>query len=535
MSDYYSGATVSDMFMDRWRAANHTGVARPWQEVMVRRGRLLRSYHDDWPNPQFGKVVGQPIRHQWYPDWTPIDDWQVLTGVSSIELDQSFDQNGSMIATIEADNVGWDEITGEAGVYHKRNRGTYWPWRGWVPPKRPGSGLTKNQWYNYLPNAQIQVRQGYGESTAVKTFTGLIDSLVPTIRPDRITFNCRDFGGVLSDCNIYGWNKDKNSNDPITFISPAVLAEKGLHAVGLAHRWIIINDAVEIVECCLRWAGFKEWQVQRSGVNLTAEMKVDKSQTYMDVINSVATQLGYVFFIGEPTEGNDLSMGVPIFRPATVLQPRRSQPIAIPGNRLLTDMQPTHDNSSDRYVIRVRGVVNKKVGRTLYGDHFKRVNYTYWPPWIKDMAGVIKQLTYYNIGDTGTVLGFTTNAECAVAAILIAVQIALGRDTATAQTAGLPALGLDSFAYINDPGTGIASRLYITNRQSLMTLGGDGTTQQKSPYSDSGSSQSELLWATEFGGSLCDNPEWETIIADYTKATERPPRTVNSWQHGRFS
>jgi hypothetical protein len=114
-----------------------------------------------------------------------------------------------------------------------------------------------------------------------------------------------------------------------------------------------------------------------------------------------------------------------------------------------------------------------------------------------------------------------------VAAVLIAVQIALARDTATLQTPGNPGLGLDSFAYVIDSGTGVTSRLYITNRQSTMTLGGDGTSLASSGYSSGGAASNDLRWATELGGSLVDNPEWEHLVTDYYRATHG--QTVESW------
>jgi hypothetical protein len=525
MTSFYTGAAVSKEFMHRWRSAQHIGAARPWCRVQVRRGRFERRWHNDWPNPQFGQVVGHSIRHQWYADWTPLENWVDLPGVQGIDLDQSFDKNGLTVATLDVENVAWVETAGAGGQYHKRQRGYLWPWRGWVPPRRPGSGDTKNEWYRRLPNAQILVQQGYGSDTAVKTFTGLIDSFPTKVRPDHLTLTARDFGGVLTDCDIFGWNKTKNIPDPITFIPHDHKFIKLAKGDGKTHRWIIVKDSVDIVKCVLRWAGFKEWQIDASGVDLATPYTVDKSHTYMDVINAVKEQLGYVFLMGEPS-ADDLSIGVPIFRPASVTNSQRSKPIVIRDKDLLTDMQPQHTNTNDRYIIRVRGAVNNKIGRTLGGDTFKRVTFTYWPPWMPRMAGVIKQLTYYNIGSQG-VLGYRTQQQCTVACVLIAIQIALGRDTATLQTPGQPALGLDSFAFVTDAGTGIASRLYITNRKSKMTLGGDGTSQQHSPYGSSGSSQSELLWATEVGGSLCDNGEFEHLYNDYQKAIHG--KKVLSW------
>lgn len=530
---FYQGCDVSKAFMSRWRSMDHTGQARPFCEVLVRRGRLERSWHNDWPNPQFGRVFGKSIRHQWYPDWTPLDDWTTLPGVYEVDLDQSFDNNGIATASITVDNVAWVERFGVLDApYHVRERGYLWPWRGYVPPHRPGSGETKNEWYMRVPNAQILIRQGYGADTAVKTFTGLIDTLDGTIRPDRLVLTARDFGGVLADSYIFGWNKTKTIADPVTFVPKGYIKAKGLEqaASNRNHRWIVIEDATDIVRIVLRWSGFKEWQIESAGVNLSVPVTYDKSHSMMDIINDMATALGFQFFMGEPSN-DDLSIGTPIFRRPSVLVPARSLPLALTDRQLLTDLKPKHDNKSDRYIIRVRGVVNRKTGRSLGGDSAKRVTFTYWPPWIKNMAGVIKQLTYYDIGSQ-SVLGLQTKQQCRVAAMLIAVQIALGRDTGLAQTAGQPGFGLDSFAYLSDSGTGISSRLYITNRKSTMTLGGDGASQQQSPYSSSGSSQNSLLWATEIGGSLCDNPEFDHIEKDYRRAIAG--QKVLSWSPKGF-
>lgn len=517
---YYTGAPVPQLFMDRWRSNRAVGAGRPWAGVWIRRGRFARTYHTNWPNPQFGQVVGRSIRHQWYPDWTPLDDWTLLPGVGKIDLSQSFANNGSTVATVDCDNVAWRSVTGPGGAYHEKQRGLLWPWRGYTPPNRPGSGLAKNDWYNRLPNAQILIRQGYGPDAQIKTFTGLVDGLKGSIRPDHLTLTCRDFGGALSDQFVFGWNKDKNINTPIVFVPPNYKHLKNLKAGAGEHRWIIVKDACDIVRCALRFCGFKDWQIQDSGVTLSQPYRVEKSKSWADVINDVATQLGYVFFIAEPDQNDDLSIGTPIFRSPTVLQPAKGVPLTIRDTQLLTDMQPSLDNSNDRYIIRVRGQSSQtKTGASpqLDADRIYRFNFTYWPPWMSRMAGVIKQLTYYNIGASG-VLGYTSNQQCSVAALLIAVQISLGRYTTLGQCPGNPALGLDGFAYVIDSGTGVTSRVYITNRQSTMTLGGDGSALITSGYSSGGAASNDLLWATQFGGALCDNPEWERVISDYHKA-----------------
>lgn len=145
---FYQGADVSDAFMSRWRSMDHIGPARPYCEVWVRRGRLERTWHEGtWPPPQFGQQFGKAITHQWYPDWTAIDNWTQLQGIYEVDLDQSFDNNGITTATVTADNVQWVQANGPNGAYHQRQRGYLWPWYGWKPPKRPGSGNPQNAWY----------------------------------------------------------------------------------------------------------------------------------------------------------------------------------------------------------------------------------------------------------------------------------------------------------------------------------------------------------------------------------------------------
>lgn len=539
---FYKGANVSSAFMRRWRSKKYVGNAKPWARVSIRRGYLHHSLHKDWPNPQFGQVVGHHIRDQWYPTWTPTTDWVTLPGVSNIDLDQQMNYaggggNGICVASLTCDNRAWVQTAGTFGAYHVKQRGWLWPWRGWVPTSRPGGKVTdRNEWYDMLPNAQVLVEQGYGEDTAVKTFTGLIDTIGPgSIRPDRITLTARDFGGLLVDRYVFAWNKDRRMNDPVIFV-PHDYPRLHELAVGKTHNWVVVRDAVDIVKCALRWSGFKEWQIESSGVGLKVAYPVDRSKTWMDVVNEVAAQLGYVFFIGEPS-GDDLSMGVPVFRKRSVLRSPAPQPLAL-DSKIMTDIQPRHDNTSDRFIIRVRGALTTRAkgGRPIAGgdmtiDGQIRFTFNYWPPWMPRMAGVIKQLTYYNIGANG-VLGFSSTQDCVVAAVLIAVEIALARDQATAQCPGQPAFGLDNFAFINDPkASGIVSRLYVTGRKSTMTLGGDGSS---SGSSSTGGGSSQMIWSTELTGSLCDNPEFDHVISDYHKAiTGR--KVISSGLHGEVS
>lgn len=560
----YNGAPVSGTFRKRWRSNTFIGPGKPTAIVSVRRGYMKHSMHNSWPGPnapstvlgatppKFGKLLGLADFPQWYPDWTPTTDWVTLPGVSQIQIAQSASyaggdggdgsgggggSNGMAVGTLTCDNAAWTSVAGELGAYHTRQRGWLWPWRGYVPTRRPGpAAVKKNEWYDTLPNAQVLIQQGYGDAM-VKTFTGLIDGIGPgSLRPDKITLTARDFGSTIVDVNPFGWNKDTRLKDPFAFVPPTYPNLINLTARG-THNWVVVNDATDIVRCILRWCGFKEWEIEDSGVQLKTAVKIDRSSTWMDVINMVATQLGYVFFIAEPTSA-DLSIGVPVFRKQSVLRPSKVQPIVLDSTKL-TDVQPQHSNSNDRHIIRVRGrfATRAQGGRPIVGGDMTQdgqvlFTFQYWPPWMPKMAGIVKQLTYYNIGSNG-VLGFSSDKECQVACILIAVQIALTRDTAQVQCPANPAIGLDSMAMIHDEqGSGIVSRLYVQGRTSTMTLTDDSSGGSGSSNGPGGGS-AQMLWSTELSGALVDNPEWEHVIDDYNIAINGG-NVVSSGGHGEW-
>lgn len=545
---FYTGAPVSQSFLSRWRGRKYVGAARPYTRVQIRRGYMHHKLHLDWPDPQFGQILGHHIRDQWYPTWTPTTPWVDLPGVDEVDIDQSMAYagagagNGIAVGTITCDNAAWVDTAGSFGAYHVKQRGWLWPWRGYVPKHHPGAQVPQNQWYDTTPNAQVLVTQGYGSDTALKMYTGLIDNIGPgSIRPDKITLTSRDFGSLLVDQFPFAYNRDKRLRDPLFFIPPdyprlTKPAQQDQTSEGQwldptkHHNFVIVKDATEIVMCALRWMGFKEWQIEESGVGLKTAFRVDRSKTWMDVINMVAEQLGYVFFISEPTQGNDLSIGVPIFRKQSVLRANPPQPTML-DSTVLTDCKPTHDNSNDKFIIRVRGrpTTRKKGGRWILGgdmtaDGQVLFTFTYWPPWMPKMSGVIKQLTYYNIGKNG-VLGFGSTKECCVAAVLIAVQVALARDTAQVECPANPGIGLDSFAYVkDDAASGVNSRLYVTQRKVVWQSGS----------SNAGGGGSEMLWTSEMQGALVDNPEWDHLYRDYRIAITTG-NVVSSGGTGQFS
>lgn len=264
----------------------------------------------------------------------------------------------------------------------------------------------------------------------------------------------------------------------------------------LAKRWIVISDASEIVMTCLRWAGFRDWEVEAAGVELKEKFVVAKDQSLGDVINTVKTKLGYTFIMGEPIQNDDLSIGNPIFRMNRVSDPY-AQVDEVRDTDLVEHAQVKWTNKQERTHIIVRGKLLKKgqggerahQGTGDSKDFNYRAQYHYTPPWAYRNAGVLKHLIYY---DTL----FQTKADCAVACYLIALQIALSIVSAIITTPGTPHIGLDTLVALTDHSTGLYSRMYVTNKRRVMTLGEDAKYTQ------------------EIGGALIDTPDMNSLLAD---------------------
>jgi hypothetical protein len=271
--------------------------------------------------------------------------------------------------------------------------------------------------------------------------------------------------------------------------------KRSLTSEAVAGRWIVINDVVEIVQCCLRWAGFKNWEVEPSGVNLQENYTVDKSQTFMDVINVIKQMLGFTFFIGEPRDDtDDQDLGYPIFRNNRVFENITGPTEIISDDNLLTAAKVSISNQDEVFIIRCRGIAVNN-GVPLGSDQVKRIMYTYLPPWFENMAGVVKHLTHVD-------QLFTTLADCQFGCYLIALQIALSKYTVIVDLPGHPGIGLDTLQTAIDRGQGLNSRIYVTNRTSEMQLGADG------------------YYTTELGGSLVDTPDVVGIVKDFIAGIE---------------
>lgn len=263
-----------------------------------------------------------------------------------------------------------------------------------------------------------------------------------------------------------------------------------LTAEAKAKRWIIISDASEIVMCCLRWAGFKDWEIESAGVELKQKYVVAKDKSLMDVIQDVKNQLGYTFFMAEPIQGDDLSIGNPIFRQTRVLNPY-AQVDEVRDTDLLENVKVKWSNKQERTHIIVRGKLLKKGkgGEKADGDPNYRASFHYTPPWAFRNAAVLRHLVHYDPK-------YITKADCAVACYLISLQIALSICTAIVAIPGTPHIGLDTLVSLTDHGTGLYSRMYVSNKRRVMTIGEDTKYQM------------------EIGGSIIDTPDMNILLAD---------------------
>jgi hypothetical protein len=264
---------------------------------------------------------------------------------------------------------------------------------------------------------------------------------------------------------------------------------------------IPIDDISEIVKILLRWAGFKEWEIEDTGVQLAERFVCDISKSFMDIINELKEQVGYTFFISEPTSME--SLGVPVWRQTRVLENTQRQVDLVTEADLLEDVQAKWSNKEERWPIRARGnlLPKSKGGQTLGPDKSFRAQFTYVPPWQHRMAGVVKHLTHYDPK-------YQTATDCRFACYLIALQIGLSVLTATIEIPGTPHIGLDSFVRIKDSRSGLEGlRLYATNRHIVF---------QQGPGSGGGGSSGEFF--TQLGGSIVDTPDILQIAKDYAHA-----------------
>jgi hypothetical protein len=258
-------------------------------------------------------------------------------------------------------------------------------------------------------------------------------------------------------------------------------------------HWILVDDPSDIVRIVLRWAGFREWEVENYGWRLKKPITFHQGDKLIDMIQRMATYGAFTFFMGDPTS-HDLSTGVPVFR---YNHARAGAPILMvtaTDADLLTAASAKVDKGAQANVIRARGKRSKH-GRMLGEDTTRRFQALYFPPWYRNgrTSGKLRhEVMYDNLLDS--------NEQCMVACCLIAFQMALASAEVVVQLAGYPAFDIDDQVAVMDRGTGTNSRVYIVERSSTHTTGKEAT------------------WRMTLTGGLLDTPDVQEVVRDLNRA-----------------
>lgn len=203
-----------------WLSMKHVGEARPSLRVFVRKGHLERHYKPRPDNEVFCFVPGlKGPNYVWYAEWEADTDYVEVPNVKEVKGDQDYSTNGVESVTLTLDNIGMIQETGKLGaLFHAIKRGYYAPQRGNKPPSGGERVGTKNSWYDTWKDksTQIAIVAGYGEAV-IPLFTGLVDDVQLTSRPDEIIVTARNMGQFLTDQHTFEDAKNIWVRDPITF------------------------------------------------------------------------------------------------------------------------------------------------------------------------------------------------------------------------------------------------------------------------------------------------------------------------------
>lgn len=267
-------------------------------------------------------------------------------------------------------------------------------------------------------------------------------------------------------------------------------------------KWILVDDLADVVRIILRWGGFKEWDVEDTGISLSDPMICNRQTYLIEPIKKIAELTGFIFFMAEPTD-DDLSIGIPTFRRSNLLGDQGAPDYVelIQDRDLLTGIKARWTDEPLAYIIRFRGKEAKKKegGITLGGGEQpgtysdRRLMYEYRPPWSRDrkaLAGIIKHVVYVEPQ-------LRSVYECHLACILAALQQILAAQTAVVEFPAFPSIQLDDRMAVIDTGTGLNTALYVANKSHTFTAGKTTT------------------WVQTVNGSIIDTADTDAVFQDY--------------------
>lgn len=457
-----SNAVVEGRHLAWWGGPNADAAGVDWIDIHVPAGRYRGIYFD-------GDFDGQDLyigfylrprgsKHTGYAEcaWQPNSGEHFLIGAGNMTHDDTYtDSFGNHIP------VGWVNFAHGADVIGKAGFGSFpvWHVHGGT---RKGKGVHVKWGGTLLVGANSVIRI----------------AITPLPRaPGHINGRPVHRAGIR---RVKGERVDR--------VDKALTADD---------KYVVIDDVSEIAEAVFRWCGFKEWEVETTGTSLRQNYVVGQDKSFMDIMDDLCAQTGYVFFVAEPTDDGEVSVGRPIFRQNRVWEPTLDHTEQLTDKNLLEDVKFKWTNADQRKTIRVRGkqLSRKNGGRPMWDDSIPRAQFTYVPPWSNEvrMAGVEKVYTHYDPY-------LETIDQCEIAAYLIALKIAFTLYTAIIDCAGSPSVGLDSFVSVVDRASGVNGRLYVTNRIQEFTSGQDAK------------------YTLELGGALPDTPDVQAINAAYWRA-----------------
>lgn len=427
----------------------------------------------------------------------------------------------------ERDRTEWVQIQLPAGRYSSfRLFAGHGNMQGFVS-LRAGAGSKRDG--EDLPTGWVDTGAGEvpGDNGGVP-YVREIKSTVQERREYRLDANYRlEEGSLLriSFRNLGG------SNDHFTAKVVALMGiKRWLSTEARRQEWILVDDISDIVKVVLRWAGFKEWDIESTGAPLKDKIIFNRANTLMEVIQKCCEMTGYTFFLADPSGVENNSLGIPTFRENGAMRRRNRGKVmqTITDKDLLTGVSVKMTDEPLASVIRVRGarVDNNRIGSggnagspgVRFGDKQTRVMYSYFPPWYKAggesdawdqvfpddftrsrLAGLHKPVIHYEPLAK-------TELDCEIACYLIAFGQALKSATAVCEIPANPYFELDDQTILQDTGTGMSTRLWIAQRSSTFKAGEDGS------------------WKMTLGGSLVDTPDIQAILAEIRDAVSRETR-----------
>lgn len=304
----------------------------------------------------------------------------------------------------------------------------------------------------------------------------------------------------------------------------------------VTQQWILVDDLADIVRCVLRWAGFKTWEVQNTGVRLQKHdtLVYNRQKKLMDIVQDICKLTGFVFFINDPENDTD-SIGVPTFRRPNAMVQNPGLLRGVRDTDMLTSATANFDDANLGSPIRVRGNIAKQGqgGRTLGADTTKRFHGFYVPPWSDRLAGLLKHVIHYEPL-------MTSNEDCQYLALLIAFNEALSSSTATVECPANPAVELDGQFAVVDNASGLQTRIYVTDRTQVFQTGGGTSGGTTGTTRSSGISQSSSMsWFMTLGGALLDTPDVQDVLNDLVNfqnpGTDGGPVTIDKTNQTFFS